>query len=76
MENEQNRLGPLTAHAPVHPDSTDVTVGPVFVGLAIKVTFAPMSKVALHVAGARHFVLPGSISTVPAPAPANDTVNV
>jgi len=57
--NEQSRWGPSEAQAPVHPDITDDTVAPVLVGLAVNVTFVPLSNVAVHEAGAVQIVSPG-----------------
>ena len=69
-------MDPLAEQAPLHPDNTDVTVAPVLVGLAVNVTFVPLSNVAVHVVGAVQVTLPGWMLTVPAPLPAKDTVKV
>jgi hypothetical protein len=76
MTSEQTRFGPLALHWPAHPDSTDVTVEPVLVGLAVSTTEVPLSKVAVHAVGAVQVVPPGWMTTVPAPLPANDSVSV
>jgi hypothetical protein len=59
MVNGQKRYGSLPAQAPVHPVSTDETVAPLLVGLAVKVTLVLLANVAAQGVGAVQVVLPG-----------------